>query len=84
MGSLLGAWLGGENRETSREGERYLPSQVCDSFVWINTTRCVHVAFPQWRMRAQQKALVRPCVALTVLGVDFPHDLDEAPQTSPR
>ena len=33
---------------------------------------------------AQQKALVRPCVALTVLGVDFPHDLDEAPQTSPR
>lgn len=33
----------------------------------------------------QQKALVRRVrVALTVLGVDFPHDLDEAPQTSPR
>ena len=82
MGSLLGAWLGGENRETSREGERYLPSQVCDSVLDQHDALCPR------RISAvehtQQKALVRPCVALTVLGVDFPHDLDEAPQTSPR
>jgi hypothetical protein len=82
MGSLLGAWLGGENRETSREGERYLPSQVCDSALDQHDALCPRrISAVE---HAQQKALVRPCVALTVLGVDFPHDLDEAPQTSPR
>ena len=38
----------------------------------------------RWRMRSKRRSSVRVRVALTVLGVDFPHDLDEAPQTSPR
>jgi len=63
MGSLLGAWLGGENRETSREGERcmYLPSQVCD--LSFGSTRRV-VSTSHFRSGAFAAKGARPSVCV--------------------